>query len=234
MGSRSVDRRTVLALGAALVGTAIVPATAFATTPSQALADVDRFRRAMLPLAGNAVLRIEPAMSAVRFERTLDGITLVEPAAATWTAATPTEAWVPRLLAAFLAAGPLATSMDALGYPLGDTELGWAPNPGADGDPLVRRIGGPLASIAFEPGIARPRHLEVGRDETRWSVTALTYSAAAQGWFPERLDVRDANGVVASFAVLDAAPYRQDLAPLAAVAAPSRAPVGRQPPRLPL
>ena len=51
MGSRSVDRRTVLALGAALVGTAIVPATAFATTPSQALAYVDRFRRALLPLA---------------------------------------------------------------------------------------------------------------------------------------------------------------------------------------
>ena len=74
----------------------------------------------------------------------------------------------------------------------------------------------------------------MGREHTAWSVTATAYSAPAQGWFPERLDVRDAQDLVASFAVLDASPYRQDLAPLANVAPAPVRPQGYPPPRLPL
>ena len=214
------------------MGTYARPAAA--TTPQQALADVDRFRRALLPLAGNAMLRRGQAMSAIRFERTAVGIDLIAPTPTPWTAAAPEQDWIARLLAAFLAAGPIAEAFDALGYPLGDEELGWAPSPGVDGDRLVRRIGGPLASLAFEPGISRPRELRVGREHTAWSVTATAYSAPAQGWFPERLDVRDAQDLVASFAVLDASPYRQDLAPLANVAPAPVRPQGYPPPRLPL
>lgn len=190
---------------------ATVARPASAQSAEQALADVDRFRAVLRPMSANVALRRD-GLTAGRVTRTAAGLRWAD--GAEWTAATPEDDMVARLLAAFCGTGPLAEAVDALGYTLEGDELGFAPTPGADGDALVRRIGGSLAAVWVEPGIHRPRLLRIGRDETAWSVVATTYGSLSNGWFPERLDVRRGDETVASLAVTDAAPSLADLAPL--------------------
>lgn len=201
-----------------------------AQSAAQALADVDRFRAVLRPMSANVALRRD-GLTAGRVTRTAAGLRWAD--GSDWTSATPDDDMVARLLAAFCGTGPLAEAVAGLGYTLEGDELGFAPSPGADGDPLVRRIGGPLAAVWVEPGIHRPRLLRIGRDETSWSVIALTYGALSNGWFPERLDVKRGEDTVASLAVTDAAPSLADLAPLDVPDAAQR-PEGLAFPRIPL
>ena len=220
-----LSRRALLAAGASLA----LPVRARAQTSAQLVAEVDRFRAVMPNLAANVALRRgDDALRHLRVARREEGLELLEPreSAALWTGAEPAEDMSARLIAAFCACGPLDASVGALGYTLERTHLGMDVLETEDGQTLIHLVGGALASVELEAGIARPRALHIGRGPTAWSVRAVRYAEVTQGWFPERLEVFRGDAPEATWAVLDAARTVGGLSPLPTLApqAPARLP----------
>lgn len=206
-----------------------LPRPALAQTASNVLADVDRFRAAMPALAANVVLRRgQRAPVHVRLVRTAAGVDIVAPdsEAASWTASAPVGDMSARLLAAFCASGPLAVAVGALGYALPHETLGMDVLDTERGPTLAQRVGDSLCALIVEAGIARPRVLRIGRDETAWTVAATRYAELTQGWFPERIEIYRGDELEATMVVLDAARRASELAPLPTTErlAPSRMP----------
>ena len=69
--------------------------------------------------------------------------------------------------------------------------------------------------LGLEPELGRPREWAVQLDGLLWMVRIATYSSAANGWFPERLDIVRNGEVILTATVTSVAPTPADLPPLA-------------------
>ena len=195
------------------------PALAARPTPAAALlVDAATFRAALPDVAANLRLERAGTQQVARLERPSAQPRLTGADGAELTAnGSAADDFALRLLKLALSATPPAAAFAELDCRLPATHLGLFLFAHPDASLIVDRVGSlQTCWVGLETEIARPREWAVNHAGQLWMVRIATYADAANGWFPERLDVVRNGEILLTATVIAVAPTPRDLPPLLA------------------